>query len=87
MGSSLECSCNVKIEWTWRGIVAVILALGAAIAVILLIVETILHAEAVTSQEATVISTSLGAMIGAVAVYLGGHTPDKPDGKDEEPPT
>lgn len=51
--------------------VAVILALGITATIILLAVETILHSGTISTQEASLLSTVLGAAIGAVATYLG----------------
>jgi hypothetical protein len=60
----------------WRGIAALILAVGLAATVIILAIETIIHTGPVSTQEASLLSTVLGATVGAVAVYLGGHTPN-----------
>lgn len=58
----------------WRGIAAIILAAGLAAAVVILAVETMLHPGAIGTEEASLLSTVLGAVVGAIAVYLGGHT-------------
>ena len=55
----------------WHGLVAIVLALGLAVAVVLLCLETILHRGPVSDSEAAVLSTVLGAAVGAVATYLG----------------
>lgn len=52
-------------------IVAIILAIGVASAVIVLAVETVLHSGSISTQEASLLSTVLGATVGAVATYLG----------------
>jgi len=70
-----------------RTIVAIILSLGASVSIILLIIETILHTGPITSQEATVVSTTLGAVIGAVAVFLGGHSIDQEKGNADQEST
>ena len=49
--------------------VAIILALGVSATVIIIAVKKILENGAVTSEEVTLLSTALGAMIGAVAAY------------------
>jgi uncharacterized membrane protein len=59
-------------RWDWHGIVAVILAGGVAVTLILELVNIILRDGHVTEVEATILSTAFGAMIGAVATYLGG---------------
>jgi hypothetical protein len=56
----------------WHAIVAVILAIGAASTIILLPVMELTRDGHVTEAEATLLSTALGAAIGAVATYLGG---------------
>lgn len=59
--------------WSWRGAVAVTLALGLAVTVVLLSVGQY-HA---TPEEANTISTVLGAVVGALATYVGGkHSND-----------
>jgi uncharacterized membrane protein AbrB (regulator of aidB expression) len=54
-----------------HSIVAVILAVGVSITVIILAVETVLHTGSISEQESALLSTVLGAAIGAVATYLG----------------
>ena len=67
-----------------RAVAAVILALGIAASAVILCIETIIHAGPVSSEEATVLSTVLGASVGAVATYLGGGHHEAPSG--EGPP-
>lgn len=55
----------------WRALCAVILAVGVTAAVIILCLETITHLGPVSDSEAAVLSTVLGAAVGAVATYLG----------------
>ena len=66
-------------RWTpqaWRGVAALIIAFGLSATVVLLAIETILHSGSISTQESSLLSTALGAMVGAVAVFLGGHTTD-----------
>jgi len=60
-------------KWNWHGIVAIILALGIAITLVLEMVNILLRDGTTTELEATVLSTAFGAAIGAIATYLGGH--------------
>lgn len=60
--------------WNWQGAVAIILALGASTTIILLAVQEIIHVGHVTAEEATLLSTVLGAVVGAAATYLGGRS-------------
>ena len=64
---------------TARGWVALLLAFGIAASAIIICIETILHVGPATAEEATVLSTVLGASVGAVATYLGGHLPTPPE--------
>jgi hypothetical protein len=61
-------------------LVALILATGAAAAVIILAVGSVALNGPVSTEEATLLSTALGAIIGAVATYLGtrGGGPPEP---------
>ena len=54
-----------------HGVVAVILATGVAVTVVVLALETTTHSGAISESEANVLSTVVGAIIGAVATYLG----------------
>jgi hypothetical protein len=71
----------------WRGVAVLILATGLAATIVLLAVETILHSGAISTQEASLLSTTLGATVGALAVYLGGHAgpPDNTGGHGAPP--
>lgn len=57
----------------WRSIAALILALGAAVAIVLLAWSEADHQTAghISEAESTLLATVLGAMVGAVATYLG----------------
>jgi len=65
----------------YRGLAVLILTVGLAATLVLLAIETILHSGTISTQEASLLSTTLGAVIGALAVYLGGHA-----GPPEPPP-
>jgi hypothetical protein len=56
-----------------RGLVAVILAAGVAATLIILAVDTARQNGHVTDAEANLLWTLTGAVIGGVAVYLGGR--------------
>jgi hypothetical protein len=62
-------------------LVALILATGAALAVVTLAVGSVALNGPVSTEEATLLSTALGAIVGAVATYLGtrgGPAPPEP---------
>src|SRR5215831_8176694 len=54
-----------------HGVVALVLATGVAVTVVILSLETVLHTGPISQAEATVLATIVGAIIGAVAAYLG----------------
>lgn len=55
----------------WHALVAVILATGVTVAVIVLAVFELVSPGHVTGEESTLLSTVLGTMVGAAAGYLG----------------
>lgn len=55
-----------------RGVVAVILAAGVAVAVIITALGAALHRGPIAEAESNLLSTVLGAGVGAVATFLGG---------------
>lgn len=57
-------------DW-WHALVAVILATGVAVAVIILAVFELVSPGHVSGEESTLLSTVLGTMVGAAAGYLG----------------
>lgn len=65
----------------WRGPIALVLAVGV---IAVLVVAEILAATnpartgGLTPEEASTASTVFGALVGAVAVYLGGREPPSP---------
>lgn len=83
----------------WRGLIAFVLALGVAIALVAGVLSAEITPGSVTPQEGSFFSTLGGAIVGAVATYLGvTHTqsrnggnamrettesPDRPPERDE----
>lgn len=62
-------------EYTWRGRTANVLAIGAAGslgAMSLGLAWAAISGHAVPESAVTVVSTGIGALVGAVATYLGG---------------
>ena len=70
-GGGLVDRGGVGLGFNWHALVAVILALGAATTIVLLAVMELIRDGNVTAEEATLLSTALGAVVGAVATYLG----------------
>ena len=65
----------------WPGLAALVLAMGVAICVIALAVGTATQSGPISQEDATLLSTVLGAAVGAVATYLGTHAHDgEPNG-------
>ena len=63
-----------------KTVVAVVLAAGVSLAVIVLAIGAVVSGRALSVEETAVLSAVLGAAVGAVATYLGVR-------KDEGPPT
>lgn len=63
-----------------KNLVALVLAGGAGVAVIVLSVGAVVSGRTLSVEEASVLSAVLGAAVGAVATYLGLS-------RDEGPPT
>lgn len=63
----------------WHAAVAIILALGVAATLVLLAANELTHSGHISSDETTVIATVAGAVVGAVATFLGmaDRTPDE----------
>lgn len=60
-------------------LVAVVLSAGLAIAICTLAVGAVVHAGPISQEESNLLSTVLGAIVGAVATYLGTRRPDQED--------
>jgi hypothetical protein len=56
----------------WRGLAAVILAIGVSLALVVTLVSAVVTKHTISDQESALISGVIGAAIGAVATYLGG---------------
>jgi hypothetical protein len=61
----------------WQGIVAIILATGVALSLIVLSVSDVFHDGHVTAEESTLLATALGAAIGAIATAMGQRSKEK----------
>ena len=78
---------------SWPGLAAVILAAGVAICVIALALGTATQTGPISQEDATLLSTVLGAAVGAVATFLGSgrqtasEEPAKPPPAPEPPST
>jgi hypothetical protein len=72
----------------WRGIAAVVLAVGVfAVLIIGAIYGGRNPNYTISTEEIATVSTVLGAAIGAIASYLGSRRPpDPPSGKSPEAP-
>ena len=54
-----------------RDLAAIILALGVTATLIIIAVGSVIHTGPISTEESTLLSTALGAAVGAVATYLG----------------
>lgn len=61
----------MKPDWNWKGIVAVIFAVGISGSILVLAIGELFHDGHLTEPETATISTVLGVGIGALATYLG----------------
>jgi hypothetical protein len=59
----------------WAGMVAVVLAAGLAVCLVVISVAVFRTPGHLTAEEATLLSTILGAVVGAIATFLGTHAP------------
>jgi hypothetical protein len=74
----------------WRGLIALVLALGVVgVFIVGEVVIVVNHSarSGLTTEEAETASTILGAVVGALAVYLGGRPPGpgQPNGPESAP--
>lgn len=70
-----------------RGLAALVLAVGSALALIAIAVGASVHRGPISSEESSLISTVLGASVGALATYLGGGGRRPSGPPDGRPPT
>lgn len=59
------------IRWTGRALIATILAVGVSVSLMAAFLANAIHADALTGEAATLLSTAFGAVVGALAAYLG----------------
>lgn len=69
-----------------RGLVAIVLAAGVAICVVSLSLGIAVTTGPISQEDSALLSTVLGAAIGAVATYLGGRAVTAPRDPPVEPP-
>jgi hypothetical protein len=67
------------LQWSWEGAVAVVLAIGVACA--LVFAETGRHLQ---PDEVQLVSTALGAIVGALAGFIGGRFTKHKHGEGED---
>jgi hypothetical protein len=68
----VECKLDSTSNVTdWKVIIALVLAMGTAISIVLLSINELVNAGHITASESTLYSTILGALIGALGTYLG----------------
>lgn len=75
--------------WDWRGLTATILAVGLVITICALAIGTASSDRPVSVEESTLLSTAIGAVIGALGAFLGFHasgTGHLPSRTDQMPP-
>ena len=68
----------------WRGIAALVLAFGVAASALALAVGDAAHVGPTPPETATILSTVLGASVGALAGYLGARTNQRPGDELED---
>jgi Mn2+/Fe2+ NRAMP family transporter len=68
------------------GKAAFVLCLGVAISLVIVVVAAATNGRALDPSELTAISTIFGAVVGAVATYLGSHAADRQEEKPKPEP-
>jgi hypothetical protein len=77
---------GLRMRRDWRPFVAIILTAGVMAVLIILAIGEITQTgphEHLSDTESTLLSTVLGAAVGAIATYLGTHQSDKADDSDK----
>ena len=69
----------------WRGLIALVLAVGVSLALLAGVLTAELTPSKVTSEEIAFLSTLGGASVGAVAAYLGHRPNQRSDDMTEVP--
>jgi hypothetical protein len=65
-----------------RDVVAYVLAVGLVVALSVTAVGAVIHRGPISAEESALLSTSLGATVGALATYLGQQPPRPPKTPD-----
>jgi hypothetical protein len=73
-----------RFRWDWRGAVAFTLALCLGVGFAVSIIADSLRHEPISAEHAALLSTLGGALIGAVATWLGLSALDRDDEADED---
>jgi hypothetical protein len=76
---------GLRMRGDWRPLVAIILTAGVMAVLIILAIGEVTQTgphEHLSDTESTLLSTVLGAGVGAIATYLGTHQRDKSDDSD-----
>lgn len=71
----------------WRGLIALVLSVGVAVALVSGVLTAELTPTKITSEEIAFLSTLGGATVGAIAAYLGIHTDRSDMTEDPQDPT
>jgi hypothetical protein len=66
-----------------RDVVAYVLAVGLVVALSVTAVGAVLHRGPISAEESALLSTSLGATVGALATYLGQQPPRPPKSPED----
>jgi hypothetical protein len=72
------------IHGEWAGLIALILAVGVAVSMVIALAGTMLSNEPISSEKASLLSTLAGASIGVIGTYIGAHGRGGRRAADEE---
>jgi hypothetical protein len=61
------------ISGEWAGLIALILALGVSVSMVVALAGVMLSNEPISSEKSSLLSTFGGAAIGVVGTYIGAH--------------